>query len=155
MSFVNTHRGYLFSTLAMLTLIACGDDSVTPSGTVDSGTSSANLCLNSYVTNTGCSTFTDMTGMSAVTIDVGKTGLTFSPKCVKVSKGTKVTFSSTVGFESHPLRSACGPSSVIKNTDTGTSVEFTMGAEGDYGYYCNFHGASDGTNMAGMIQVAK
>ncbi len=122
---------------------------------VDSGTSQTSACPASYFTNTGCTSFTDKTQESVVTISFGVNNAhVYSPKCVKIKKGSTVKFSGT--FASHPLRANCQAATTITNTGTGSNKDFVFNTVGDYGYYCNFHGsASDGTAMAGMIQVVE
>src|SRR5262249_50684533 len=124
----------------------------------DSGMLGASACPVSYFSNTGCINFMDMTAQNQVTITFFKNNMfVFDPKCIKITKGTTVTFN---GFESatffgHPLKQGCGADTTITSTSTtDTSKAFVFNTVGDYGYYCNFHGsAANGTGMAGMIQV--
>jgi plastocyanin len=102
----------------------------------------------------GCdpATALDMTGQPNVTVVFGgAVGLTYSPKCIKVSAGTQVTFNGTFG--SHPLvagevvgttkvPAAPGTSPLPTNAGglgTGTTATFTMAPIGNYPYYCNPH----------------
>ncbi len=160
--------------LTVAGLAACGDDaskgndasvsndaSTNNSSGHDSGADGStnnqqNGCADSYYVNTGCTSFEDKTGDSSVTVAFGggTLGNNYSPKCLKVSKGTIVTFSG--GFGPHPLRQGCGPTISITNTDAGANHDFVFDTVGDYGYYCNNHGSSaNGTGMAGMIQVVE
>ena len=94
--------------------------------------------------------YVDDTSMANVTINFGGgLGLSYSPKCVKVSAGTHVTFSGD--FLVHPLGPMCGPSSALTATSTGTSATFTLSPAGDYGYQCLTHGPT--YNMVGAIRV--
>jgi plastocyanin len=114
----------------------------------------------------GCdpTTATDLTAMSAVSIDFGGTfGLAYSPKCIKVSAGTKVTFNGS--FSTHPLKAgvvqsgaevpdAAGTTPLPTATtglNTGTTATFTMSSAGSFGYYCIPHGTF-GMNGAIFVQ---
>jgi plastocyanin len=93
--------------------------------------------------------YVDNTGMATVNIAFGGgLGLAYSPKCVKISAGTKVNFNGDFSF--HPLTQTCGPASTITDTSTGTTVQFTLSTTGDYGYECMNHFAS---GMVGAIRV--
>lgn len=97
---------------------------------------------------------TDQTGDPTATIMT--MGLAYSPKCVRISTGTEVTFNSD--FTLHPLRGGTvegvtpteDPNSPIKATNTGMMAKFTFPAKGTYGFYCNNHAAA---GMAGAIFV--
>jgi plastocyanin len=107
------------------------------------------------VTN-GCTdlTATDQTGKADVTITKGM-GFNFTPPCVKVSAGTKVTF--TLDFTLHPLVGGTvvgitktpDPNSPIKATSVGSTVTFTMPDPGTFGFYCAMHAPA----MAGAVYV--
>ena len=89
-----------------------------------------------------------------VTINVGVNGFTYSPACIRVKSGTDVNF---VGmFSSHPTVGGLAGSppvpdsaSPIKQTNSGTSVTFTMDTVGTYPFYCEYHTP----NMAGAVFV--
>jgi plastocyanin len=102
----------------------------------------------------GCTlaTATDLTGQSMVNISFG--GFFYTPKCIKVSPGTMVTWSGT--FMSHPLQGGAVVNNVpfpdnssIQLTNTGTSKTITFGAAGAFPYYCQFHVNS----MQGVVFV--
>jgi plastocyanin len=84
-------------------------------------------------------------------------GLRFSPSCLKVKKGTSVTF--TEDFTAHPLRPSASRSdkeNPILPTDTGTSASFVFWKTGFFGFFCANHGSSDdGLGMAGVIWVTE
>jgi plastocyanin len=96
----------------------------------------------------GCSVLTavDLRGQSDVTIEFGGVhGLSYSPACIRVDRGTTVTFSGS--FTNHPLvggrvvGSATIPeaTSPIMPTSTGTTASFLFSNRGEFGYYCDFH----------------
>jgi plastocyanin len=118
-----------------------------------SGICTGNKCVQVNgcdVTNT-----TDMTGQSPVTITTS--GLTWTPKCIKVSVGTVVTVNAT--FSTHPLLggeviantkvpASSGP--FVPITSSGTTKNFTMTATGTFPYYCDNHALS---GMVGAVFV--
>jgi plastocyanin len=84
------------------------------------------------------------------------TNFMYTPKCLKVTKGTSVTFSGD--FSMHPLRPSAKrgitSGNPITATDSGSSKSFTFDSPGVYAYFCNIHGpADDGTGMEGAIWV--
>ncbi|HRG16596.1 MAG TPA: hypothetical protein PLB00_11400 [Pseudomonadota bacterium] len=106
----------------------------------------------------GCSraSATNLSGQSTLTITFANGNFTYSPKCVKVDLGTQVTFSGT--FVNHPLLggtvtggvatpASSGP--FVPETNSGNSKAFTMTSDGDFPYYCTFHGA--GLSMNGVV----
>lgn len=102
----------------------------------------------------GCTLATaqDMTGQPAVTINFGS--FFYTPKCVKVSTGTQVTWSGT--FSAHPLQGGAVVNNVgfpdnaqIPLTNTGMSKTITFPTAGAYPYYCVFHVNS----MQGVVFV--
>jgi plastocyanin len=108
----------------------------------------------------GCDSGTaqDETANMTVKITVGGAASVFSPACVRVKKGTMVTFEVPApgNFSGHPLVGGlAGPppapdsSSPIQPTNTGTAVTFTMDLAGTYPFYCEYHAPS----MAGAIFV--
>jgi plastocyanin len=98
---------------------------------------------------------TDMTGMQTATI--ATMGLAYNPKCLKVSKGTAVTWNSD--FMSHPLVGGTimgvtktpDPASPIKKTTSGTMATFMFPKAGVYGFYCDVHGLA-GMNGAVFVE---
>ena len=98
----------------------------------------------------------DETANAAVTITFGNPNFAYTPPCIKVKKGTKVTFEGNFTF--HPLiggTTTAGmppvpdPTSPIKATAAGMSATFTMDTAGTFPYYCEIHLPS----MAGAIFV--
>jgi plastocyanin len=92
---------------------------------------------------------------TTVAFPAGPTDFNYSPKCLKVTAGSSVTFSGD--FAAHPLdpselrgTTAGNP---IMLTNTGTSSSFTFPSAGFYAYYCQFHGADNGQFMDGVIWV--
>jgi plastocyanin len=87
-------------------------------------------------------------------IAVGSAGFTYSPACIRIKKGSTVTFEGN--FAVHPTVGGLttippmpDSSSPIKLTNSGTSVTFTFDTAGDYPYYCEYHLPS----MAGAVFV--
>ncbi len=97
--------------------------------------------------------YTDMTDAGMVTISFGKSGNTYSPKCLKLKAGTTVTFAGS--FTPHPLQQTCAPTDTrtITTTRSGGEAAFLLTDAGDLGYYCIAHGSKAGAGMAGAIQV--
>jgi plastocyanin len=102
----------------------------------------------------GCdpATAEDHTADSSVTIMFPVGGLKYSPACIKIAKGSSVTFSGS--FMNHPLSGGTSgtpdASSPITHTMTGTSADFTFSEAGTFPYYCDFHFSS---GMEGAIFV--
>ncbi|MFO0618575.1 MAG: plastocyanin/azurin family copper-binding protein [Polyangiaceae bacterium] len=107
----------------------------------------------------------DLTSQTDVTIEFGDLlGLAYSPRCIRVNVGTKVTF---VGaFASHPFqagRVAVNGSEIPAAPGTspfpiapsslgaGTQATYVMTTPGAYPYYCVPHGGS-GMNGAVLAQ---
>jgi plastocyanin len=103
----------------------------------------------------GCdqATAMDMTGSAMVKVTFGA-DFKYTPACVRVKKGTDITFEGDFGF--HPLvggEASLPPkpdsASPIKHTTTGTAATFKMDLAGTYPYYCENHFPS----MAGAVFV--
>jgi plastocyanin len=130
---------------------ACGDDGDTGSGAAaSSGAGGGGASIN------GCdpATAVDQTGKGEATVSV--TGFAYSPKCFKVSAGTKVTFNAD--FALHPLVGGVIESGVkepyasspIAHTTTGMTASFTLANAGSFGFYCDVHGPA---GMTGAVYV--
>lgn len=119
-----------------------------------SSSSSASSSSSGGMAVNGCTSYQDNLAKPMVTISVGANGFKYDPACIRVKKDTKVNF---VGaFTSHPtVGGLAGPPGVpdsaspIKQTNSGTSVTFTMDTVGTYPYYCEYHTP----DMAGAIIV--
>lgn len=108
----------------------------------------------------GCDSATadDLTGFLNVQVNFGgKSGNMYSPKCIRVSLGTTVTFFGD--FTIHPLLggtvnggvltpAASGP--FVPVTNSGMSTDFLMSESGNFPYYCTVHGAG---GMNGAVFV--
>jgi plastocyanin len=136
---------------AVLATGACGGGTGGSGG--NTGTTTTTGAGGGAITN-GCTegAATDDTSMTAVTISFPVGGLKYSPACVKVKKGTMVTFSGN--FTSHPLSGGDGgtkdPTSPIAETTTGMSATFTMSTAGTFGFFCEIH---QSLGMQGAIYV--
>jgi plastocyanin len=86
----------------------------------------------------------------------GSLNNTYSPKCLRVAVGAKVTFAGN--FTTHPLSPGSGSGMLTTGTQpnpitavsTGTSTEVTFSAAGKYPYFCTAH---VGVGMWGVVQV--
>lgn len=102
----------------------------------------------------------DKTSVTAVTITFAAGAPAYTPACVKVKKGTTVTFPQS---SSHPLRgmvqNGTQPNPVTAAQATGpTSIPVTFTAAGSYGFHCDFHGADaapGATGMSGAVYVVE
>ena len=95
-----------------------------------------------------------------ITINFPIGGNHYSPRCIKVTMGTKIRFeTTTTTFASHPLVGglivagaehpvSAGP--FTPRTDTGTSKDILMDDCAAYPYYCDNHGTS-GMNGAVIV----
>jgi plastocyanin len=90
----------------------------------------------------------DMTSSADVTVKfpVSATEFAYTPACIKIKKGSKVTFAGE--FADHPLSGGTvddqaamhkDAKSPIKETATGTKATFTFPNAGSFGYFCEFH----------------
>jgi plastocyanin len=91
----------------------------------------------------------NLTGHASVTIHFPSPATTFrfSPACVRVSKGTHITWSGE--FSVHPLQAGrvnastgvatVSTTSPIHHETSGTHATFTFGKTGTFGYYCTRH----------------
>jgi plastocyanin len=82
---------------------------------------------------------------SSTTVSAGDVSISFpttaapaqySPACVKVHEGAKVTWSGA--FADHPL-TPDGTDNPITATASGTTVSFTFADEGSFGFHCAVH----------------
>lgn len=111
------------------------------------GSGGGGMCAAAFA---GCATYDDHTPAA----DARAIAFTFSmytPKCMKIKVGQSVTFSGD--FTAHPLAQSCGPAADVITNGTGSSKTVTFSTAGDYGYYCQIHGAANGSGMAGSITV--
>lgn len=101
-----------------------------------------------------------MTGPTTVNFGLIDGGFNYSPKCLKVSAGTSVTFSGD--FSSHPLEPSALRGTLTGNPitstsavpDGGTTKTFAFPTPGFYAYFCQFHDSTDsGMFMSGVVWV--
>jgi plastocyanin len=131
--------------LATPLAVGCGDSGGGPTGPDPSFMAVAPCSMESSYTTTG----------TTITFPAAATDFNYSPKCLKVTAGSTVTFSGD--FSAHPLDPSETRGNTTSNpimlTTTGTSAPFTFPAAGFYAYYCQFHGADNGQFMDGVIWV--
>jgi plastocyanin len=102
-------------------------------------------------------------GMTTITAGPA---LAFSPKCLQVKKGTKVTFTVSAGgmfgpAGAHtlaPSMTRTDPGNPIPDMKTGSTIDVTFDKSGFFGYFCPTHDAADsdsasGTTMNGVVWV--
>jgi plastocyanin len=83
-------------------------------------------------------------------------GSSYTPACLKVRRGTKITIPASA---KHPLQASVdfeGIANPIRSADGDRSADFTFTAEipGFFGYYCTRHGDPEtGEGMGGLIWV--
>jgi plastocyanin len=99
-----------------------------------------------------CNLVTDYVDSGTVNFG-GALGAMYSPRCIRVRVGTRVTFSGAFG--SHPLRPSTRGTSgnPISATSTGDSTGVIFGSAGFFPFYCQFHGDDGGSGMAGVVYV--
>jgi plastocyanin len=85
----------------------------------------------------------------------GAAGLKYSPKCMIITAGQKVTFAGD--FTSHPLVGAeyqgfggSYPTPIPSTSSGSASIDVTFPTAGLYPYYCTFHA---GSGMTGVLWV--
>jgi len=79
-------------------------------------------------------------------------GSTFDPKVLKVKRGTTVEWINNSNRHSVDADDGSFNSEVLKQ---GEKFQHTFDRSGTYPYYCRFHGAKGGKEMAGKIVVSK
>ncbi len=139
--------------VALFAAAGCGGDETGTTSTAATTTSSSS---GGGDTINGCTAGAaeDDTGKAAFTITF--TDFKYTPPCVKVSKGTNVTFSGDFGL--HPLAGGevmgtmgtVDASSPIKETTTGMMASFTLANAGTFPFYCEAHAS---LKMYGTIYV--
>ena len=84
-------------------------------------------------------------------VTVGGGANVFSPKTLTINAGDTVTFVNGGGF--HNV--VANDNSFTSGAPTSDAFTFTQtfATAGTFGYYCEIHGASNGTGMAGTITV--
>lgn len=102
----------------------------------------------------GCISFTDFTDGGPVTIRFPLGSNRYSPQCVRIRLGQTVDFEGS-SFSEHSLTQACGPLRNTVRANSGQTFTATLEALGVYGYACAQHGSSNGSGMAGAIEVVR
>lgn len=87
---------------------------------------------------------------------IGVAGMNYTPKCLRVKKGTQVTLPASA---THPL-AALGDALGFKNPIAELGVinannTVTFNKTGIFGYFCTRHGNPSGGGMAGAIEVVE
>lgn len=149
-------------TVAVASLcLHCGDSEGT-GGAGSTSTTSGSAATGAAIPDfNGCTNtaYVDRSGGSAMrTIEFGKTGLTYTPKCMIVAAGQTVTFDGA--FTMHPLApgdlgnaTSGSPNNPIKEVGSGTSTTVTFSTPGTYPYHCTFHSQAGGGGMTGVVHV--
>ncbi len=111
-------------------IAACGGSSATGGSAGSTGAGGGGV--------EGCDEASTAVSAGDVTINfpTGATPAQYSPACVKVHKGAKVTWKGA--FASHPL-TPDDTGGAIKTTSAGTAATFTFSTEGEFGYHCAVH----------------
>jgi plastocyanin len=143
---MNSLSRLTFGILLAATLnVGCGDSGGGTPGPDPSFMAVTPCSVESSYTTTG----------TTVTFPAAALDFNYSPKCLKVTAGSSVTFSGD--FAAHPLDPSETRGTMTGNpimlTNTGTSSSFTFPTAGFYAYYCQFHGADDGQYMDGVVWV--
>jgi plastocyanin len=120
------------------------------SGCEDAGGTPSGLCESNYA---GCVQFDDQTAQGSSRRITFGNNHQYDPKCMRVRLGQTVTLEGN--FSEHGLLPVCGPSAVFPAVSSGSQANVVLNAIGVYGYYCDQHGSSSGTGMAGAIQVVE
>jgi plastocyanin len=142
--------------------IDCGGGTC-PACDVDKACSMPADCLSTMCEQMVCSQINecdpviaeDHTGQANVVVNFA--GQMYTPSCLRVSVGTKLTFNGS--FPTHPMIGGevknhveipanSGP--FIPLTNMGTTKDFTMSQAGTFGFYCIPHGQS---GMVGAVFV--
>lgn len=131
-----------FVGLALLATEACTSSSGSGGAGGGTGGGGAAATLN------GCdeATTTVSPGDVGISFPMTAAPAQYSPACVKIHKGAKVTWNGA--FSSHPLTPE-GTGNPIFATSAGTTASFTFANEGAFGYHCSFHP----TSMLGAVFV--
>lgn len=115
-----------------------------------SGTKS--LAQNNTAAFAGCTEARFVVG--AATNQINTNGANYTPRCLKVKKGSAVTIQAS---ERHPLVGAPAINNAVNPFETGTlfkaSQTRVMDSVGSFGFYCEAHGDAEGDGMAGLIVV--
>ncbi len=93
-------------------------------------------------------------------IDVSISNFFFDPSAITIKVGDTVRWTHN-GSVAHTTTSDNGPGAIWDSNDqTGPSgmrpgdvFEFTFTEEGNFAFFCRFHGASGGIGMSGTINV--
>ncbi len=113
---------------------------------VDAGTPSEwKRCSANYA---GCTTYEDRTAPN------DDRSITFvralTPRCLRIKVGQAVVWNGP--SITHPLDQSCGAEHSIRPSQMSQTT-VTFNRVGFYGYFCENHGTSAGTGMAGSIEV--
>jgi plastocyanin len=118
---------------------ACGGGGTGGSGSGSGGSTGAGGMVN------GCDPGATMltTGDATITFPTTAAPMQYSPACVKIKAGSKVTWNGD--FSMHPLTG----SAPIMDTMSGMSASFTFPTAGTFAFNCQFHA----TIMLGAVIV--
>lgn len=134
-------------------------DATTASDTTDAttaGTTEPDTTTGGLELVNGCDPLIAEDHTGEAEVGVASMGLAYIPKCIRISAGASVKFTSN--FQSHPLvggevvgvTEMPDPNSPIPATSMGMELTVAFPDAGSYGYYCDAHSAS---GMVGAIFV--
>lgn len=138
------------------TIVVGGTGAAGASGTgATSGTSGTSLTGGSASTggtNSGTGTGTGgSTATASGQVTIQMTPNSYTPADLKITKGTKVTWTNTDSMV-HTV-SADNSSYNSGSLSPGQSYSLTFSIPGEYTYFCAFHGGPGGVGMSGRIVV--
>ena len=130
--------------MVLVGMTACGGN--------DKASSSPGSASADTLPSVSASKFSDLTGQRAVEIDAKDN--VFSPRYIKISKGTKVTFVNQGDVPHNVLPATDGAFAKIPTDDfgPGSHKSVTFVRAGTYAYYCSLHGTPT-QGMNGRILV--
>ncbi len=85
-------------------------------------------------------------------VDVTFLGMGYSPRCLRVKSGTRVTLPASPVHPLQGVQAPGGPANPFRQSADATSPRTrTLTAPGRYPYFCTRHGDAGGGGMAGEI----
>src|SRR5262245_8884621 len=131
------------SAALILGAFGCGSSDDDNGGTADAGGKQDTASAQTFKSVKPCMAETDYT-TTGNKITFADSDIKYTPKCLKVAKGTEVEFAGT--FMYHNLKPSAkrgDEGDAIKTTTTGTSAKFTFTTAGFFAYFCSTHEPAD------------